>query len=115
MRRALFLVVWTSFGCSGVPDVTFADAGAVADAAADTTPFVDASKPVDAGVVYNCPDHPPPFTAGVCCGARLCVNCNFLQCDRCTKEDCKSPDVCCAKNAGTMGNNVACQSAATCN
>ena len=112
MRRARFLVVSILFGCSSVPDVTFADGGVetatITDAAADTAV-------VDAGATYSCPDHPPPFAAGVCCGARLCVKCNLFQCDRCTKVDCKSPDVCCAKNAGTMGSSVACQAAATCN
>lgn len=95
----LGLLSLSSLACSSVPDVVYADVDA-----AFGTPDTGTSSGNDAGT-YSCPDNPPPQGRGVCCGSRLCLNCTANQCSSCEREDCDSPEVCCARaGSGGQGN-----------
>lgn len=91
------MLVLAAGGCESVPELTFAEVDAAADA--PDTGLAD----VDAGAV--CPESPPPGTS-VCCGSVACEGLCAGQCDACASK-CTAPgEFCCAKN-----NNVLCLSA----
>lgn len=103
-------------GCSSVPDVTYADSDASADSAPAVedagTPGPTPTPPTEEG--YRCPDRPPPAGEGICCGTRLCLRCNVLQCSTCEREACKPDQVCCARGVGLGGGNMSCSAATAC-
>lgn len=101
-------------GCSSVPDVTYADVDGSVDAVpVEDAGARDAAPPVTEG--YRCPDRPPPSGEGICCGPRLCLRCNALQCNTCEREACKPDQVCCARGVGLGGGNMSCTAVTACN
>jgi hypothetical protein len=108
----------TATACESIPDFTFADADAAADASSDAAIAdakasdangVDAAKSTDAGHDGGV-DAGSPYDASacgggigdICCGTEICRGCAQSDCAQCTSLGCGSTDICCSKGVSNV-------------